>query len=126
MIKELADQMVGNLGLSLGTTLQVGFRPETAPDTCTAILERTPALVDSDLPNYKQKPFQVLTRGQGYHATRQEAERIAAYLLGLRGVQFPTFYLAGVKGTSPGWIGIDAKQRHEFSCNVTFYVRMES
>lgn len=126
MLKEIGDYLVASLGsLTLGTTLQIGFRPPDAPDACSTLQERSGALPDEDNSKYWQKPMQVLTRAPGYHDAEAECQRIFQFLRDLRQVSMSGFHVYTVTGVSPQYLGPDSQGRHEFSANLILRLRKE-
>lgn len=126
MLKAIGDYLVANLGgLTLGTTLQVGFRPSTAPDACSTLQERSGAILDEDISKYWQKPVQVLTRAPGYSAAEAECQRIFQFLRDLRQVSMSGFHVYTVTGISPQYLGQDDQGRHEFSANLILRLRKD-
>ena len=124
MLKELADHLVAELdGLTLGSTLQVGFRAQDAPDACTALQARTGALADAYLRQHRQAPVQILTRGPGYHAAEAECKRIFEHLLSIVQLTLDGFHIYTASGIAPQYLGTDSKGRHEFSANVVLRLR---
>jgi hypothetical protein len=53
------------------------------------ILERTPAVVDGQLPDYLEKPFQVWNRNKTYFSAREDAQQIYECLHGFTGWDLP-------------------------------------
>ena len=130
MIKELAEWMVSSgelIDLVIGETLFAGFLPETSTSSLyTVILERTGAAVDGYLKHARAKPVQLFTRGATYHTARDEAFRVFEWLIVKVGIQLTTFYVYGVQGVEPQYLGKSEKGQYEFSANVVLQVRKET
>lgn len=139
MIKEIAAFVLGHPGLpwTLGTNFFIGHLPmknatdDDAPERVMAFLERVPAGVIGDLPDYADKRIQVWNRSHSYFTARDDAEQIFAILHGATG-----WDMTAVASPDPGyyaWV-IDAdgspapianpnvKGLFEFSTNYTFRI----
>lgn len=126
MIKELCDYIVSTLGgVTKGTTLQVGFRRDTAPDECTVIRTLTGGARNANIAKQVERPVQILTRGKAYHAAEAECTRIFEFLLSIRQVTLTGFHIYTATGIEPQYLGLDAKGRHEFSANVVLRLRKD-
>lgn len=124
MLKAVADHVIAGLpDLVLGTTLQVGFRPDTAPDVCTTLQTRSGGIVENYLKHHRQLPLQILTRGLAYHATESECKRIFEFLVSAVQLSLSGFHIHTVSGITPQYLGMDSKGRHEFSANLVLRIR---
>lgn len=116
--------------LVMGDTLQVGWRPLTAPDRCNLVAESGGGSTIFDLPDRADKMIQVLSRATTYFDARDDAQKIYDILHGAAGWALPEV-VAGDKYQAmviealaiPQYLGIDEKERHEFSTNYIFRIR---
>ena len=134
MLKAITQWIVNNtaawaIPLVKGTTLQVGWRPTTAPDRCHLIAESGGGSTVFDLADRVDKMIQILTRAPKYFDAEADAMLLFALMNGTAGWQLP-IVVAGNKywGTAvqavsaPQYLGIDAKGRHEFSTNYEWKI----
>lgn len=132
MINEIATHIANLTGLTIGTDLFVGWRPEDAPRRSSVILERSGSEVTGDHPDWFEKMIQVLTRSENYQEAREDAFLIFYALHGRAGDDLPELtsgerYLAMVidAQSDPQYIGEDEKRNHEFSTNYLFRIESE-
>jgi len=139
LINQLAtcEFTVGALTTSLiiGDTLQVGHRPQDAPDACDTILESSGGSIIFDLPERADLAIQVLSRAKTYFTARARAWAIydaifRDWIYGSAGWTLPIVtvgeeYEAMIiePMATPQYIGTDEKNRAEFSCNYIFKTR---
>ena len=123
-------------GLTIGTDLFSGHRPQGAIDDCDVVLESGRGAVYFDLPERADPVIQVLSRSTTYMTARARAWAIynaifANYVeTGSAGWTLP-IVTAGEEYeamiieplASPQWIGQDEKLRHEFSTNYIFKIK---
>lgn len=124
----------------MGTTLQVGFTPQTAPDRCNVILESVGGSPNFDLPDRIDKVFQIIsrsTRGKlaNIFDARDDAWEIYNALVGntagiLKSAQwtFPVVdkaYVADIIEaiSDPTYIGQDEQGRFLYSTNYLVKLR---
>lgn len=135
MIKEVATFIKDHTALVIGDTLQVGHRPQDAPDVCDTLLESSGGSVIFDLPERADPVFQVLSRAKTYFTARARAWAIydaifRDWTLGSAGWTLPIItvgeeYEAMVIEplATPQYIGQDEKLRYEFSTNYIFRIK---
>lgn len=143
MLKEFAKFVESKTGFICGGTLQVGYRPQTAPDRCSVILETPGGSPNFDLPDRIDKIFQIISRSetpghpttQGMWDARDDAEKIfnamTANLPGLlKSAQWtlPVVDKAYVAMTiealsDPTYIGTDERGRFEYSADYLVKIR---
>lgn len=137
MLKEFAEFIEDRTTFVVGTTLQVGHRPQEAPDRCNVILESVGGSPDFDQPDRVDKIFQIISRSERPgHATtegvwdaRDDAWEIFNALTGnVAGViKSAQWTLPVVDGSyiamiieamnDPMYIGRDEDGRFEYSTN---------
>ncbi len=142
MLKEFAEFIEDKTSFVVGTTLQVGFRPQTAPDRCNVILESVGGTPYFDLPDRADVVFQIISRStSGKEANifdaRDDAWEIFNTLTGntagiIKSAQwaFP-IVVAGVEYiadiieaiATPAYIGQDTQGRFEYSTNYLVKIR---
>lgn len=128
MIKEVTNFIATKCGLTRGTNLFCGHRPQDAPDDCHVALENAGGGLYFDLPDRVDKMIQVISRAATYFTARDSAWSIFSVLHGTAG-----WTLAAVAPATqdyeamtiealadPQYIGQDEKGRYEFSCNYIF------
>jgi len=127
MLKEIAQFIENKTAFVIGTTLQVAWRPDTAPDRCLLIAETGPAPGVFELPDRVDKMIMIKSRAVDYWDARADAVIIWELFNGTAGWQLPqvdggTKYEAmTVDAISfPQYLGIDKAERHEFSTNYQF------
>lgn len=130
MLNEIAQHIEDNTALELGSTLQVGFRPATAPDRCVVLLERTPGKADFYLADRIDYHLQVIARSPDLQEARSDAWAVHALLHGKAGIDLPQvnsgprYHASTIEANqAPGWIGQDERGRHEYSVNFTFKIQ---
>ena len=137
MIKEIATFIKNHTaGLVIGDTLQVGHRPQDAPDVCDVILESAGGSVIFDLPERADIMIQILSRATTYFTARDRAWAIYDAIFrdwtsGSAGWTLPVVtvgeeYEAMIiePMATPQYIGVDTKLRHEFSTNYVFKIKV--
>ena len=131
MIKEFTIYIRDNMAQTvivpiIGTNLFAGYRPDDAPDTCITVLERDPSVPNPMLPDTFQKPVQILTRSDSYMRARQLAMEIHDILYGINNVGIlmgpivsggDVYQVNMVTGSEPAWLGVDDRNRFEFTSN---------
>jgi len=130
MLKAIAHFIANNTSFTYGTTIQYGWRPQDAPDTCHTVLETGPSPPKFYTPTKIDKMIQVLSRSKSYNTARTGAVEIFDFLVGAAGWELPEI-VAGKKyfamviepSSAPQYIGMDDKKRHEFSTNYLFKLR---
>lgn len=140
MLKEFAEFIEDRTSFVVGTTLQVGFQPQDAPNRCNAILESVGGESFFDLPGRADVVFQILsrsTRGKlaNIFDARDDAWEIYNALVGntagiikSAGWTFPVVdkaYVADVieAVAIPAYIGQDEQGRFEYSTNYLVKLR---
>lgn len=128
MIKELGAFIASKGGLTVGTTLHVGWRPQDAADACDVLQEYGGSPI-FDIPEQWDAQVQVVSRAKSYHAARTRAYaiydaickptvwRISALTSGGQA------YLAVIEANQrPQYLGEDEKLRPEFVVNYTLHM----
>lgn len=134
MIKEISSFIATKAGLTIGTDLYCGHRPQDAADNCDVVLETAGGSIYPDLPDRVDKAVQIISRGTTYFTARTRAWAIydAIYrnhTKGSSGWTLPNVtgdeYVAMViePSSDPVYIGQDDKGRYEFSINFQFKIR---
>ncbi len=118
MIKPFTTYVATLASLTVGTNLFAGWRPATAPDLCTVILEQVSAQVDPDNKRMREKPVQLLTRGPSYFTARNEAFRVFDLIINITNITITGWLIHSITGGEPQSIGQDKEGRYEFSTNV--------
>jgi len=128
MLKELCDWIEDSSAFICGTTLQVGWREQEAPDRCVVIQETAGGDSNYYQPDIEWIQIQVVARGKTYFNARDDARTIHDLLNGAAGIEIgasPTFYIMGAitAVNPPQYIGQDEERRYEFSTNyrVAYY-----
>lgn len=135
MIKEVAKFIANKAGLTIGTDLFEGHRPQGTIDACDVVLETAGGTVFTDLPERADIAFQVLSRAKTYFTARARAWVIyktiySDWEYGSAGWTLPIVivgeeYEAMVIEplATPQYIGQDKKSRYEFSTNYIFRIK---
>lgn len=145
MLKEFAKFVQSKTSFVTGTTLQVGHRPQSAPDRCSVILESVGGSPDFDLPDRIDKIFQIISRSEapghltteGIFDARDDAWEIFNALTGnlpgvLKSAQwtFPVVvvgveYIANVIEalSDPRYMGTDEVGRFEYTADYLVKIR---
>lgn len=134
MIREMAEYIEDrSIGLLVGITLHAGFRPETAADTCVALLERTGERQDYNVDGKFDKPVQILSRSTSYQTAKDNAEAVVDLFVGWQkaGLSLPILVSGGDSFTintaelisGPAWLGQDQNGRHEFTANILLHMQ---
>lgn len=133
MIKEIVSFIEDKAGLTTGTDLFAGHRPQDAQDNCDVVLETAGGAIHWDDPDRVDKAIQVLSRATTYFTARARAWAIynAIYknhAYGSAGWTLPNVdddYVAMMiePNSDPQYIGQDEKNRYEFTCNYIFRIR---
>lgn len=128
MIKELADWIEDNSSFFCGSTLQVGWREQGAPDRCVTIQETGGGDTNFYQPDMEWVQVQIIARGRTYFDARDDARTIHELMHGAAGITIgnsPTYYVVGAitAVNPPQYIGQDDARRYEFSTNyrVAYY-----
>jgi len=130
MLKAVSQFIEDKTSFVKGTTLQVGWRPLTAPNRCVLVAEAGGGSVYFDLKDRADKMIQILARSENYWDARDDSYEVYNVLHGAAGWELPEV-VAGDKYQAmvieavaiPQYLGIDEKGRHEFSCNYIFRIR---
>ena len=134
MFKAIVQWIVNNTAawatpLIKGANLQVGWRPDSAPDRCILVAETGPAPGIFELPDRVDKHIMIKSRALKYFDAQDDAMAIWTLLNGTAGWELPEvvagekFNAAVVESISaPQYLGIDKKERHEFSTNFIFKI----
>lgn len=122
MIKEITKYIANNTSLVIGTTLFAGFSESDAPDTAVVVGELAPGLADGLLTDKVQKPIRVLSRAKSHATARSNSYIVFGLLHGKMQITLPVVdagatYLCNVEGTTPYYLGLDDKFRHQFVAN---------
>lgn len=130
MILEIATWINNATAYKLGTTLQCGFRPESAPDRCVALLPRVPGQADFYLRDRIDFRLQVLTRATSYELAYDDAWAIHTLINGACAIDLPVvrsgfaFHLATAETVNgPASIGMDDRGRHEYTANYLLRIQ---
>ena len=132
MLKAIAHFIANNTDFTYGTTIQYGWRPLDAPDTCHLVSEIGPSPGNFYVPERTDKMIQVLSRSKSYNIARAGAEEIYLFLKGAAGWDLPEIvegekYFAMVIEaiSAPQYLGLqdDNSNRHQFSTNYMFKIR---
>ncbi len=140
MLKEFAGFIEDKTSFTVGTTLQVGFTPQDAPDRCNTIIESVGGDSNFDIPGNVNPVFQILsrsTRGKlaNIFDARDDAWEIFNALTGNAGViiksaqwTFPIVDKAYIADTIeavgvPAYIGQDEQGRYKYSTNYLVRLR---
>ena len=140
MLKEFASFVADKTSFVKGSTLQVGFRPTSAPDRCNVIIESVGGESFFDMPHRVDQVFQILSRSErGKKASIWQARddaweifnTLTANLPGLlksSGWDLPVVdkaYIAMIieAVASPQYIGYDEQGRFEYSTNYIVKIR---
>ena len=129
MIKEITTYIANNVALTLETDLFAGFRPESAPDTCVAIIETTGGPVDSYFPDTGSKYIQVLSRAESYWTARSNNYLVHDFLKSKAQVTLPvvsggpTYIAEFIEAINfPQSVGQNENDLWEFSSNYIFRI----
>jgi hypothetical protein len=142
MLKALAQKMTESpIGLAIGTDLFVGYTPSEQPNRCTTIIEMTGTDIDPYSLKHRAVLFQLISRASTYMEAREDAERIFESLIAVRGETWyepdtnmsgysgsgsHMWFVVGIEGIGPQYIGVDEIGRYEMSSMLTLRVRKES
>jgi len=134
VIKEVATFIKDHTaGLVIGDTLQVGHRPQDAPDICDTVLESSGGSVIFDLPERADVVFQVLSRAKTYFTARARAWAIydaifrdwtygaANFTLPVVDAAYEAMIIEPL--ATPQYIRTDEKLRYEFSTNYLMKIK---
>ena len=135
MIQEVAKFIANKAGLTIGTDLFEGHRPQGTIDACDVLMETAGGSIFPDLPERADITFQVLSRAKDYVAARTRAYVIydAIYRNWTYGAANFTLPIVTVGEeyeamiieplAPPQYIGQDEKSRFEFSVNYIFKIK---
>jgi len=134
VIKEIATFIKNHTaGLVIGDTLQVGHRPQDAPDACDLVLESSGGSVFFDLPERADIMIQILSRAKTYFTARARAWAIydaifrdwtsgsAGWTLPVVDAAYEAMIIEPM--ATPQYIGQDEKLRYEFSTNYLMKIK---
>ena len=132
MLKAICQFIENKTSFVKGTTLQVGWRPQDAPNRCILVAESGGGSVIFDLKDRADKMIQILARGRPnyYWDPYDDSYEVYNVLHGAAGWALPEV-VVGKKYQAmvieavaiPQYLGIDEKERHEFSTNYIFRIR---
>ena len=125
MIKSVTQYIANHTSLVIGATLFAGFSEPDAPETAVVVQELAPGLADGLLTDKVQQPIRVLSRAKSYATARGNSYTVFDLLHGKMQITLPVVdsgdtFLCNVEGTTPFYIGLDDKFRHQFVTNFTF------
>ncbi len=135
MIQEVAKFIANKAGLTVGTDIFEGHRPQGTIDACDVLMETAGGSIFPDLPERADITFQVLSRAKNYVAARARAYVIydAIYRDWTYGAANFTLPIVTIGEeyeamiieplAPPQFIGQDEKGRFEFSCNYIFKIK---
>lgn len=135
MIKEVAKFIANKAGLTIGTDLFEGHRPQGTIDACDVVLESSGGSVFPELPERADPVFQVLSRAKTYFTARARAWAIYDAIYRNHGYGSANWTLPIVTVgeeyeamiieplASPQYIGQDEKGRYEFSTNYLMKIK---
>jgi len=140
MLKEFCEFIEDKTSFEVGTTLQVGYRPQDAPDRCNVVIESVGGSVYFDKPDRADQVFQIISRStRGKLANMFDARddaweifnALTANLPGLlksSGWTLPVVdkaYIAMIieAVATPAYIGTDEQGRFEYSTNYIVKIR---
>jgi len=133
VIKEVAKFIANKAGLTIGTDLFEGHRPQDAPDACDVVIESSGGSVFPELPERADPVFQLLSRDWTYFTARARAYVIydaifrdwtygaANFTLPVVDAAYEAMIIEPL--ATPQYIGQDEKRRYEFSCNYIFKIK---
>ena len=133
MIKEVAKFIANQAGLTIGTDLFEGHRPQGTIDACDVVLESSGGSVFFDLPERADVVFQVLSRAKTYFTARARAWAIydaifrdwtygaANFTLPVVDAAYEAMIIEPL--ATPQYIGQDEKSRYEFSTNYLMKIK---
>lgn len=139
MLKEVAEWIEDLTSFVVGTTIQVGYRPQSAPDRCNVILETPGGDPISYTPgsmSRNDKVFQIISRSERPgHATtkgmwdaRDDSWEIFNAIFANSGYVLPVidaaYFVMYVEAQSdPQYIGFDENGRFEYSVDYIVKLR---
>ena len=140
MLKEFCKFIASKTSFVVGTTLQVGYTPQSAPDRCNTVLESVGGETFFDMPDRADVVFQILSRSErGKTASIWQARddaweifnALTANLPGLiksSGWTLPVVdkaYIAMIieAVSPPATIGPDKEGRFQYSTNYIVKIR---
>jgi len=133
VIKEVTKFIANKAGLTIGTDLFEGHRPEGTIDACDVVLETAGGSVFPDLPERIDIVFQVLSRAETYFTARARAYVIydaiyrnwtsgsAGWTLPVVDAAYEAMIIEPL--APPQSIGQDEKKRYEFSTNYLMKIK---
>jgi len=130
MFMEICSLTEGLTGFAQGSTLQVGWRTQDAPDRCVLLSESAGGATVPELADYADVLIQAVSRAKDYFSARDDAWTVYRALHGTAGWNMPRLdgsgsdYIAWTVDALaiPQYIGQDADGRFEFSVNFIFRV----
>jgi hypothetical protein len=129
MIKQIGQYVENSTEHTIGTDLFIGYKPETAPDDCVAVLETGGGKPDFYHSDYAEKLIQVMARGSTYFTARGIAVGIFDALHAKKGITLPSvddksYYVNVIEAIQvPQYLGQDEKGRFLFSTNFIFRIQ---
>ena len=127
MFREICTLIANLTGLTIGTTLQVGHRLQSAPVRHVVISESAGGSTVFECPDFAFFNIQALARAETYFDAREDAWLVFNALHGTSGWNMPNLesgpdYLAmTVEAIGlPAYMGVDDNKRHLFTCNFIF------
>lgn len=135
MIQEVAKFIANKAGLTIGTDLFEGHRPQGTIDACDLLQETAGGSVFPELPERADPVFQLLSRAKTYVKARTRAWAIydaiyrdwtsgsAGWILPIVtvGEEYEAMIIEPL--ASPQYIGQDEKGRFEFSVNYLMKIK---
>lgn len=130
MLKEIGQYIANHSSFVLGATLQVGFRPATAPDRCIVLRCPTGGTGDFYLRDRVDFHLQVIARSADFHEADRDAWAVYALLHGATAIDLPiinsgtAYHIATAEAQQlPSSIGQDERSRHEVSVNFVLRIQ---
>ncbi len=143
MIKEFCKFIESKTSFTVGSTIQVGWRPQTAPDRCSVVMETIGGSQNYDLPDRIDKPFSIISRStRGKLASQDDARDDALEIFNaltgnvagvLKSAQWalpvvdggPSYVAETIEAMNdPTYIGQDEEGRFEYSTNYLVRLRI--
>lgn len=139
MLKEFAEWVEDLTSFTVGDTIQVGFRPQEAPDRCSVIIETpggSPISFTPGAVSRVDKVFQIISRSErpgnatteGMWDARDDSWEIFNALFANAGFELPVvdnpYFVMYVEAlTDPQYIGTDENGRYEYSADYIVKIR---
>ena len=129
MFKEICTLIAEKTGFTIGSTLQVGHRTQSAPVRHVLISESAGGSTVFECPDFAFFNIQALARAKTYFNARADVWTIYEAFHGTSGWNMPNLgagddYLAmTVEALAiPQYLGVDDNKRHLFSVNFIFRI----